>query len=206
VFVKANRGWLLIGHIPLGCGHISEYLGLKDTRDNRREANRIRRQLEDALRAGKLEAEFARRFPESKQLARLGLKSDEPTLGDFALAWLEEKVKLTDSTRYDYESLLKVHLLPHPLAAMQLAAINDGDVSRFIGSLREKQTRSETALSERRINMVIARLRSIFATAYRRKLIADDPMRHVENLREKKRDADPFDPDEAQRIIEAAEG
>ena len=206
MFVKSNRGWLLIGHIPLRGGHVSEYLGLRDTRDNRREANHIRRQLEDALRAGKLEAEFALRFPESKQLARLGLRSSEPTLGEFALAWLGEKVKLTASSRYDYESLLNVHLLPHPLAGMQLGAIHDGDVSRFVGTLRQKQTRSQTVLSERRINMVIARLRSIFATAYRRKLIANDPMPHVENLREKKHDADPFDLDEAKRIIGAAEG
>jgi integrase len=206
MFVKSNHGWLLIGHIPLAGEHVSEYLGLKNTRDNRREGNRIKKELENALRAGDIEIEFARRFPNSKHLARLGLKSSEPSIGEFALAWLGEKVKLTASTRDDYESLLSVHLLPHPLANMQTAAIHDGDVSRFIGTLREKQTRSQTALSERRINMVIARLRSIFATAYRRKLVVNDPMRHVENLREKKHDADPFDLDEAQRIIEAGEG
>ena len=54
--------------------------------------------------------------------------------------------------------------------------------------------------------MVIARLRSIFATAYRRKLVATDPMRHVANIREPRRDADPFDLEETRRIIEAAEG
>ncbi len=194
MFVKANRGWLLLAHIPLHGEHVSEYLGLRATRDNTRKAKHIRAELEKALHAGTLESEFARRFPDSKHLARFGLKpTAEPLLGDFARSWLSEKVSLTEATRYDYDSQLKFHILPHPLAAMRLTKIDDGDVNRFIASLREKMTRSNTPLSERRINMVVARLRSIFATAYRRKLIAVDPMRHVENLREKKHDADPFD-------------
>jgi integrase len=89
---------------------------------------------------------------------------------------------------------------------MRLSEIDDGQVNHFIADLRAKKTRSGESLSERRINMVIARLRSMFATAYRRKLIANDPMQHVENLREKRHDADPFDLDEARRIVEAAVG
>lgn len=207
MFVKANRGWLMLAHIPLGGTHVGEYLGYRDTRDNRRKAKHIKRDLEKALRNGTLESEFASRFPDSKNLALLGPKpTTEPTLGEFARSWLGEKVKLTESTRYDYDSLLKVHILPHPLAATPLSTINDGDINRLIASLREKQTRSKTAISERRVNMAIARLRSIFATAYRRRLIADNPMRHVDNLREKRHDADPFDLDEARRIVEAAKG
>lgn len=208
MFLKANRGWFVLCYIPLGGEFVSQPLHLKETRDNERKAKRIREELEDALRAGKLESEFAKRFPNSKALARLGLKpSLEPTLGQFARTWLEEKSALRDATRYDYESLLRAHLLPHPLAAMRIAAINDGDINRFIRSLKEKETRSGTPLSKRRINMVIARLRSIFGTAcWPRKLIAEDPMLHIENLREKKHRADPFDLDETRRIIAAAEG
>jgi len=40
MFVKSNHGWLVLAHIPLGGGHVSEYPSLRDTRDNRREANR----------------------------------------------------------------------------------------------------------------------------------------------------------------------
>ena len=87
-----------------------------------------------------------------------------------------------------------------------LAEVNDGDISRLIKDISERKTRRGKPLSPRRINMVIARLRTIFATAHRRKLIADDPMKHVENLREPKSDVDPFDLDEALRIIEAARG
>jgi len=54
--------------------------------------------------------------------------------------------------------------------------------------------------------MVIGRLRTIFATAHRRKLIPDDPMKYVKNLREPKSDVDPLDLDEALRILGAARG
>jgi len=63
MFTKVNRGWLLIAHIPLGGEFVSQPLHLKKTRDNKREAKRVKGALERALRAGALEAEFAKRFP-----------------------------------------------------------------------------------------------------------------------------------------------
>jgi hypothetical protein len=123
MFLKANRGWYVIGYIPLGGEFITQPLHLKETRYNEGIAKRIKRDLEDALRAGTLEGEFAKRFPNSKVLARLGLKpSTEPTLGEFALTWLSEKVKLSPASHYDYESLLRVHILPHPRADKRLSA------------------------------------------------------------------------------------
>jgi integrase len=205
MFVKSNNGWLALAHIPIGGEHTSEFLHLRDTRDNRRIAKRLKREIEAKIRAGTFD--YADRFPNSKNLARLGLKAvAAPTLGEFARAWLEEKVKLTPASRYDYNSQLKVHLLAHPLAAMRVAETNDGNINRFIADLSAKEKRVGVPLSARRINMVIARLRSIFKTALRRKLISEDPMAHVENLRERKPEADPFDLQEARRIIEAAQG
>jgi integrase len=208
MFVKANRGWLLVAHIPLGGEFVSQPLHLRDTRDNRREAKRNCEALEDARRAGALEAEFAKRFPNSRHLARLGLRLKvEPTLGEFAIeTWLPEKVNLTPATRYDYECQLRFHVLPHALGAMRLGEITDGDVSRFVGDLQSKQTRSRAPLSARRINMVISRLRTTFATAHRRKLVAENPMLHVENLREPKSEVDPFDLGEVLRLVDAGDG
>lgn len=223
MYVKSNHGWLVLAHIPLLGGHFEEFLHLKDTRDNRRKANRTKRGLEAALHDGTLEAEFKKRFPESKLLARLEEKQPpaEPTLGEFAQTWLKEKISLTASSRYDYNSLLNAHILPHAIASMALSTIDDGHLNRFVGDIRAKtkkpkrkkrgqkdepMPRPPAPVSARRVNMVVARLRSIFATAYRRKLITDDPMRHVANLREPRHDADPFDLVEARQIIEAAEG
>ena len=61
-------------------------------------------------------------------------------------------------------------------------------------------------IGPRRINMIIARLRTVFATAKRRKLIGEDPMAFVQNLREPKAEVDPFTLDEAERVVEAATG
>ena len=54
--------------------------------------------------------------------------------------------------------------------------------------------------------MMIARLRTIFATAKRRKLIAEDPMIFIKNLREHKGDVDSFTLEEAERLIKSAAG
>ena len=129
------------------------------------------------------------------------------TLGAFADAWLQERTPhLTKAVHYDYTLLLKTHLLGRGLAEKALAEVNDGDIALLIKELSEHETRHKKPLSPRRINMVIARLRTIFATAHRRKLIADDPMQHVANLREPKPDVDPFDLSEALSVITAAYG
>ena len=128
--------------------------------------------------------------------------SQSITLGEFAALWLEERaLHLTPAVIYDYGSLLKTHLLGHPLASMPI-----GDIMRLVSHLRAQPGYRGRPLSNRRVNMMIARLRTIFATARRRKLVADDPMPYVENLRERKSAVDPFDLNEARRIIEAAEG
>ena len=208
MFVKSNRGWLLIAHIPFRGEHFDEYVGLHDSRDNRRKAEKIKKALENAIRDGEFEREFAARFPDSKNLTRFASETrDEPTLGDFAKdTWLTEKVNLTPSTRYDYKCLLNFHIRPHALGATPLSEITDGDVNRFIGDLQPKQTRSKKPISARRINMVISRLRNIFATAHRRKLIAENPMLHVKNLREPKSEVDPFDLEEALKLVKAGAG
>jgi integrase len=204
MFVKADRGWLVVSFVYHG-ERCKEYLHLRDNRDNRREAEKQAREMEAEMRAGMFD--YARRFPNSKRLARLGLRVEHaPTLGEFARGWLEEKASLTPASRYDYDSLLKVHLYPHSLAGMRLAQIDDGHLNRFIAELGAKQTRAGEPLSARRVNMVIARLRTIFATAHRRRLIERDPMQHVENLRERKPEVDPFELPEVRRIIDAAQG
>ncbi len=109
--------------------HVEQFLHLKCSRDNRKKGNRIERAFEAALREGRFDEEFKKRFPDSKHLARLEEKQPqaELTLGEFAESWLEEKKPpiLTESSYYDYNSLLKVHILPHAIASMPLSKIDD---------------------------------------------------------------------------------
>lgn len=203
MFVKANRGWLLLAHIPLGSAYVDEYLHLRNTRDNHRIAEKLKRDIEAEIRAGTFE--FARRFSSSKNVERFGLRaSHDPTMGEYALAWLAEREpQITEASHNHYRIQLKNHFLGYPIASKRLSQLTDAEVIAHIGVLKEKFGEDSGI---RTINMVIARLRTIFATAKRRKLIADDPMQYVRNLRQPKPDVDPFDLAESVALVEATEG
>ena len=80
-----------------------EYVGLKDTRENRRAAAGIVREIELEIASGKFD--YHARFPASRNLERLGLQSTSVprriVFCDFALGWLEElRPTVARSTAY----------------------------------------------------------------------------------------------------------
>jgi integrase len=205
MFVTENNGWLVL-KFKYGEVWYAEYLSKKATRDNERVAKRTVRALEDAMIAGNFVKEFARRFPNSTNLTRLGFAlTDDLRLGEFAIKWLEERKPpiLKPASYNHYRVMLKNHLLGLPIASKRIVEVDDGDVNLLIGVLQEKFGEES---GKRTINMVLSRLRSIFATAKLRKLIAEDPMKFVKNLRLSKPRVDPFDLQEALALVEAAEG
>jgi len=214
-WLESNRGRLLVGFRFRG-ERCREYLGLDANRENRRIAARVLKEIDGELAAGRFD--YAARFPRSPRLAHFGLallvastpgeqERGAQTLGAFAQAWLEERrTTLSVATAYDYDRLIKALLLPAPIAQKQLAAIDDGDISRFLGELLKRKGLSGQPIGPRRINKMIARLRTILSIAKRRKLISEDPMIFVRNLREPKGDIDPFTVEEAERLIKTATG
>jgi integrase len=119
---------------------------------------------------------------------------------EFALNWLEElRPTIAPSTAYSYERLLKAYILPSGFASKDIDKIDDGDIKRFVNELLV------TNLGSRSINIVTARLRTIFSTAKIRRLRADNPMDYVRNLRKKKPEIDPFTMDEVQSLLGAAQ-
>ncbi len=201
-WLESNRGRLLVGFWFRG-ERCREYVGLDDNRENRRIAARVLKEIEGELAAGRFD--YATRFPRSPKLAHFGLArapalstleeqtSAVPTLGEFAREWLEERrTTLTVATAYDYERLVQALLLPASLAQKQLDAIDDGDINHFLGELMKRKGFNGQPIGPRRINLMIARLRTIFSTVKRPKLITEDPMVFVTNLREPKGDVDPF--------------
>ena len=215
-WLESNRGRLLIGFRYRG-ERCREYLDLDDTRENRRTAARTLKEIEGELASGRFD--YAARFPNSPRLTHFGLtplgataqreeeKPPAPTLGAFAESWLEERrTVLTLATAYDYDRLIKALLLPSPLAGKPINEIDDGHLNRFLGELMKRKGLNGQLIGPRRINMIIARLRTIFSTAKRRKLIAEDPMVYVRNLREAKAEVDPFTLEEAERVLKTATG
>ncbi len=198
--LESDHGRLLVTFQYRG-NRCREYLGLPDNRENRRAAGRIVKQIELDLAAGAFN--YAERFPNSRILDRLGLKRDpapgQMSFSEFALKWLEElRPTIAPSTAYSYERLLKAYILPSGFASRDIDKIDDGDIKRFIAELLVKN------LGPRSINIVTARLRTIFSTAKIRRFRADNPMDYVRNLRERKPEIDPFTMDEAQSLLGAA--
>jgi len=215
-WLESNRGRLLLGFRYRG-ERCREYLDLDDNRENRRTAARTLKEVEGELASGKFD--YAARFPNSSRLTHFGLtplaatppqeedKPPTPTLGAFAESWLEERrTVLTLATAYDYDRLIKALLLPAPLARKAIHEIDDGHLNRFLAELMKRKGLNGQLIGPRRINMIIARLRTIFSTAKRRELIAEDPMVFVQNLREAKAEVDPFTLEEAERLLKTAMG
>jgi integrase len=157
-WLESNRGRLLVGFRFRG-ERCREYLALDDNRENRRIAARILKEIEGELAAARFD--YAARFPTSPRLAHFGLarqpvastpkerKPPMPTLGEFARAWLEERrTTLTVATAYDYDRLVKALLLPASVAQTRLDALDDGDISGFLGELMKRQG-STVDLSDR---------------------------------------------------------
>jgi integrase len=175
--LESDHGRLLISFQFRG-QRCREYLGLDDTRENRRTALRAVKEIEGELAGGKFD--YAARFPESRKLqqfdiqpiqcdkpapSQLEKKALSPLLGQFAEQWLQERrAVLTLATAYDYERLIKALLLPSALAQKPIHDINDGDIHLFMGELSRRKGLNRQLIGPRRINMIIARLRTIFAT------------------------------------------
>jgi len=197
--IEGDHGRLLVTFQYRG-QRCREYIGLKDNRDNRRAAARIAREIELQIAAGKFD--YQARFSESHNLDRFGLakaSDDRVVFRDFALQWLDElKPTVAKSTAYGYGRLLEAYILKSSFAEKKIDEIHDGDIKRLIAQLQER------GLGPRSINIVVARLRTLFSTARIRKLRADNPVDYVRNLRETKPEIDPFTLDEVQALLRAA--
>lgn len=190
----------------------TEYLGLKQSRANEKIAKQLSDQVAAEITLGTFD--YAKRFPNSRivKAERVQAQSDNPTLAEFTAQWLEEvKPGLVSESWEGYGAQMR-HATTHPIGQMRLRAIDDGTIKRFIADLQKKEIDDAgKTLSPRRINMVLTRLRTVFATAARRRdskgrpLIGHDPMAFVDNMRQKKSEVDPFTLEEAKRLIFAAE-
>jgi integrase len=201
--VHAQHGRLLVSFQYACQGRrwrCREFLGLDDTRDNRRLAARLALQLERELAAGSFD--YAARFPASRNLTRMGLAARSrrlPLLADYAAQWLDaQRAHLRPATWYDYGLIVRKHIAPPPLGPRALEQVTRRDVESWINGLRA------AGVGPRRVNMALARLRTIFRLAEEEELIAGNPLRLVRGLREPRMVIDPFDTAETGRLIAAA--
>ncbi len=178
-----------------------EFLGLADNRDNRRLAARIAAQVERDLATGSFD--YSARFPASRTPQRLGLpaglRGAIPSVAEYAHQWLQgHRAHLTAGTFYDYGLLIKKQVAGTPLGAMSLDRVTRRDLDRWILELQE------SGAGPRRVNMALARLRTIFRLAEEEGLVADNPARLVRSLREPRAAVDPFSAREIELLLGAA--
>jgi len=201
--IHAQNGRLLVSFQFFHAGRqfrCREFLHLADCRDNRRLAARLAIDLERDLAAGRFD--YAARFPLSRNLVRLGLQPQRPpapTVAAYAEQWLAaQRVHLRPTTFYDYLLLVRKYLVPPPLGTRWLDQVTHLELESWLLGLKQ------AGLGPRRINMALARARSIFRLAEAQALIPRNPARLIRSLREPRATIDPFDRRECAELIGAA--
>jgi integrase len=163
--------------LPHRCRHSWQF-----TVDVRRGADEGRRQITKAGFPTKREAQLAlQRYLEED---RAGVDvATRLTLGDYLDHWLEGKRALRPSTLRSYREHIQLYLRPR-LGSLRLREVRPDDVDRLLADLSTGQRRrSLSAATQRRI---YATLRAALNDAVARRLLAYNPVLHVELPREER--------------------
>ena len=189
-----------------------EPLGVEATKRTRVDAERLSSTIQLELSAGSFD--YAKRFPNSERIKKLGLKRPEQrsnqTLKEFAeAAWLPEKrLEVKRSTFVYYNEIYKPHIEKAEIGKKLLSEINDEDINLWKLEIEGKRTPQKKPLSTRRKNMSLDVLCQILRLAKRRGLANDKllidarPFKNEENEDE----VNPFTEDEVESLLKASEG
>ena len=114
---------------------------------------------------------------------------------EFAEQWLEErKAHLKRSSYYDYKGILDLYLIP-TFGKKRLGKVTEADIENLIKDLNDR-------LSNKRINNILVPLKTLFKTAYRRKIITVNPIDGIGMLRTEKTEIKPLSMEEVRLFLE----
>jgi integrase len=168
VYTRGGKLWLDFQYLG---ERVREPSGLKDTTANR---TALRRQLD--LVVAEIENglfEFATRFPNSKRKEHFGMLEgrnlargpEEIVFGDYARRWWHQmRPGMSESQSRDYESMLRVHLLPY-FRGVRFSEMRRVLVKKFVAQLKGKKNRYGKPLSDKRIQNVLIPLRAVVRDA-----------------------------------------
>jgi integrase len=140
-----------------------------------RPAGRTGGQREDTFGQKNLADQFAAKVEHDKDLgALLDPKRGQITVRAYATDWLEHQI-IAESTRRNYESFIRLHLLPR-LGDKQLATVKRKDIEGLVAALNQK-------LAPSTINDRMKMVKHLFNTAIQEKRIAEDPCARVRTPR-----------------------
>ena len=106
----------------------------------------------------------------------------------------ERKSHLKRSSYYDYKSILDLHLIP-AFGKKRLGKVTEVDIENLIKDLKVN-------LSNKRISNILAPLRTLFKTAYRRKSITSNPIDGIGMLRVDKTEIMPLSMEEVRLFLD----
>jgi integrase len=128
------------------------------------------------------------------------IPSQREKLGPFLRRWLDEVAQptLRASTYASYDDILVAHLIPG-LGHIAIAKLTPAEVQAFLNR------KSESGLSPRRVQYIHAVLRRALVTAERWGMVTRNVAKLVDPPRVPKHEIRPLTPEQARRLLEAAE-
>ncbi|MDZ5712280.1 tyrosine-type recombinase/integrase [Jeotgalibacillus haloalkalitolerans] len=145
---------------------------------------KIERSAEGAQSKGEAERVLRRKILEYENAGTV-FKPSEMTLHDFLMFWQKEYVelKLKPNTQYNYESVIRIHILPH-LGKYKLKSLTPHVMQQFVNlKVREGKARKTIEIMIGILN------KSLKQAVYPYKYINENPMQYVELLIETPRKA-----------------
>lgn len=164
-----------------------ETLNLKPTAANIKATERMMARVHQEIDLGIFD--YERTFPKSGSVASRQISGGFTT---FARQWLET-LTIEKSTMTDYVSAINKVWSP-AFGERQLKSIKPSEIRRIIAD-RAKRVSGKT------INNNMIPLRGLFELAVDDDLIERSPMERIKNVRHQKREPDPFDREETERIL-----
>ena len=166
-------------------GSVIRYAGKRGVSWSIRYRDASGRRVSETLRDVRSEREAAEVLRERLvDVKREGRRKLEPvTLAAFAREWLDSYPATKDlkrSTTEGYTSIIEGHLIPE-LGRLQLAAIDAGELDRYLARKRKQE------LAPRTLNRHLNLLHSLFKAAEGRGLVRSNPVSAVERPREPRR-------------------
>lgn len=114
---------------------------------------------------------------------------------EFAEQWLEErKAHLKRSSFADYKGIFDLYLIP-AFGRKRLSKVAETDIENLIKDLKDR-------LSNKRINNILVPLKTLYKTAYRRKIITVNPIDGIGMLRIERTEIKPLSMEEVRLFLE----
>ncbi len=177
-----------------------ERVKLKPTPTNLKRAERHRSAILDSIENETFN--YARTFPNSKNLAKFAVMGEALSLADYLTDWLEQKrPTLKASTYRDYDKTVNNILIP-AFGEILLARLKRSDLRSWC---------AELTCSNKRIANILSPLRTALQDAFYDEIIDSNPLygwkyTKQEGPKDNQTHIDPFTKDEQIAILEATSG